>query len=200
MWSQGVAIRPVPAHAVVESRTIDVVRAGFAEDDAASQRRLDEAFTRFASTQPALSQRLEDALERRGLDETARTLGYFLGVCVWLVFDRQFESRLSRVDETAVRAAHASLDLESELRANATDAPHNASALDADDVIAREQPALMAFVHEHVDVALDTASGRSIDVDDVYSIYRVVLVELLSLSHAVAPHPGTPARRAEVMA
>jgi hypothetical protein len=195
MWSRGVAIRPVPSHAVIDQRTVDGVRDAFADDDDEAQQKLDDAFARFEATQPALSARLEDALERRSMDETARTLGYFLGVCVWLAFDKQFEGRVGRVDEIAVRAESDALDLESELRA-----AQPGDALDSDDVITREQPALMAFIQEHIDVALEGGAVRDVDVDDVYEIYRVVLVELLSLSHAVAPHPGAPARRGEVLA
>jgi hypothetical protein len=196
MWTHGVAIRPVPPYAVVEPRTVEAVREGFADDDEDAQRKLDEAFARFETTQPALCSRLEDALERRGLDETARTLGYFLGVCVWLAFDRQFGGRLGRVDETAARAAAAALDLESEIRA-----AHPESALETEDVVASEQPALMDLIHDHMDVALETRGrGGDVDVDDVQAIYRVVLVELLSLSQAVAPSPGAPARRSEVLA
>ena len=190
MWTSGIAMRPVPAHAVIDARTVDSVRDSLEDEDDAAQKRLDDAFSRFEATQPALSARLEDALERRSLDETARTLGYFLGVCVWLAFDKQFGNRVMRVDEMAIRAASDALDLESELRAS-----RPGDALEADDVVAREQPALMAFVHEHVDVALGPA-----DVDDVYGIYRIVLVQLMSLSHAVAPHPGAPARRGELLA
>jgi len=198
MWSRGVAIRPVPSHAVIDARTIDGVREAFEADDDDAQRKLDDAFSRFEATQPALSARLEDALEKRGLDETARTLGYFLGVCVWLAFDRQFGGRLGRVDDVAVRAETDALELEAELRSQETMAR---DAFDAEDVVAREQPALMEFIHEHIDVALDSESfATKGDVDDVHAIYRVVLVELLSLSHAVAPHPGAPARRGEVLA
>lgn len=194
MWSRGVAIRPVPAHAVIDARTVDGVREAFDADDDDAQQKLDDAFTRFEATQPALSGRLEDALEKRSLDETARTLGYFLGVCVWLAFDRQFGGRLGRVDDIAVRAETDALELESELR-------EAGDALDAEDVVTREQPALMEFIHEHVDVALENeAFATKGDVDHVHAIYRVVLVELLSLSHAVAPHPGAPARRGEVLA
>ncbi len=194
MWSRGVAIRPVPAHAVIDARTVEGVRGAFEADDDDAQQKLDDAFSRFEATQPALSARLEDALEKRGLDETARTLGYFLGVCVWLAFDRQFGGRLGRVDDVAVRAETDALDLESELRAAG-------DALDAEDVVTREQPALMEFIHEHIDVALENESfATKGDVDDVHTIYRVVLVELLSLSHAVTPHPGAPARRGEVLA
>jgi hypothetical protein len=190
MWSRGVAIRPVPSHAVIEARTVEAVREAFEADDDDAQQKLDDAFSRFEATQPALSARLEDALERRGLDETARTLGYFLGVCVWLAFDKQFGAQLGRVDEVAVRAEADALELEGEIRT-----PND--ALDAEDIVAREQPALMEFVHEHIDVGLENEPA---DVDDVHAIYRIVLVELLSLSHAVAPHPGVPARRSEVLA
>jgi len=207
MWSRGVAIRPVPSHAVVEPRTVEGVREAFEADDDDAQRKLDDAFSRFEATQPALSARLEDALEKRGLDETARTLGYFLGVCVWLAFDRQFGGRLGRVDDVAVRAETDALELEAELRASGDSlaselrGPAVGGSLDAEDVVSREQPALMEFIHEHIDVALDSESfATKGDVDDVHAIYRVVLVELLSLSHAVAPHPGAPARRGEVLA
>ncbi|HEY1955796.1 MAG TPA: hypothetical protein VGH28_09285, partial [Polyangiaceae bacterium] len=129
----------------------------------------------------------------RGLDDTARTLGYFLGVSIWLAFDKQFEGRLGRVDETAARAAAASLELESELRAAQPSGP-----IEAEDVVAREQPALMELIHDHVDVAVETKNG--VDVDDVYAIYRVLLAQVLSLSHAVAPSPGAATRAGEVLA
>lgn len=195
MWTHGAAIRPVPPWAVVDARTIEAVRDAFADedDDESAQRKLDEAFGRFESTQPALSARLEDALEKQGLDETARTLGYFLGVCVWLAFNRQFSGRLGRVDETAIRAAAAAFELETELRASNAE-----GGLEAEDIVAREQPALMDLIHDHVDVALPKSGA--VDVDDVYAIYRVVLIQLLSLSYAVAPSPGASARRGEVLA
>ncbi len=223
MWTSGIAIRPVPPYAVIDARTVESVRDALTpeDDEDETEKNLDDAFGRFEATQPALSARLEDALERRSLDETARTLGYFLGVSVWLAFDKQFGNRLMRVDETMIRAASDSLDLESEVRAS-----RPGDALEADDVVAREQPALMEFIHEHVDVALERprrghdekprrghdekprrghdekprVDAVDADVDDVYGIYRIVLVELLSLSHAVAPHPGTPIRRGEVLA
>jgi hypothetical protein len=189
----------VPPYAVIDARTVEAVRDALTpeDDEDETEKNLDDAFGRFEATQPALSARLEDALERRSLDETARTLGYFLGVSVWLAFDKQFGNRVMRVDETMIRAASDALDLESELRAS-----RPGDALEADDVVAREQPALMEFVHEHVDVALDEPNqvAGDADVDDVYGIYRIVLIELLSLSHAVAPHPGTPIRRGEVLA
>ena len=193
MWTHGVAIRPVPAHAVIDEHTIDLVRDSFSGDDDGAQKRLDDAFARFEATQPELAARLSDALEER-LDETALALGYFLGIAIWLSFEQQFGQRLRRVDATGLRAVQDALDLEAQLRADRPGEP-----LDVEDVIAREQPALMAFVNEHVETALD-GGGRPIDVDDVYTMYRTMLVELLCLSHAVAPHPGAKTRSSEVLA
>jgi hypothetical protein len=203
MWTSGIAIRPVPPFAVVDARTIARVREKLTPDDdddeQITERHLDDAFARFEASQPALSARLEDALERRSLDETARMLGYFLGVSVWLAFDQQFGNRLLRVDETAIRATCDALDLETELRAERT-----ADALEVDDVVAREQPALMEFVRDHLDIALASEKAHSTsddpDVGDVYAIYLLVIVEILTLSHAVSPHPGAPVRRGELLA
>lgn len=61
-----------------------------------------------------------------------------------------------------------------------------AEAVDSDDVVAMEQPHMLAFVHEHLDAALE-ANASEVDVDDVHAIYRVVLVEVLALSYAVRP-------------
>ena len=183
----------MPPHAVIDPHTIDVVREGFSGDDDDAQKRLDEAFARFEVTQPDLAARLGEALEER-LDETALALGYFLGIAIWLSFEHQFGSRLRRVDATALRAAQDALDLEGELRAG-----HPGEPLDVEDVVAREQPALMAFVNEHVETALE-GGERTVDVDDVYKMYGTMLVELLCLSHAVAPHPGATVRSTEVLA
>lgn len=193
MWTHGVAIRPVPAHAVIAEHTIDLVRDSFSGDDDDAQKRLDDAFSRFEATQPELAARLSDVLEER-LDETALALGYFLGIAIWLSFEQQFGPRLRRVDATGVRAAQDALELEAQLRADRPGEP-----LDVEDVVAREQPALMAFVNEHVETALE-GGDRAIDVDDVYKMYRTMLVELLCLSHAVAPLPGTKTRSSEVLA
>ncbi len=193
VWTRGVAIRPVPPHAVIDPHTIDLVRDSFAGEDDDAHKKLDEAFARFEQTQPDLAARLSEVLEER-LDETALALGYFLGIAIWLSFEQQFGTRLRPVDATTLRATEDALDLEAELRAG-----HPGEPLDVEDIVAREQPALMAFVNEHVETALDGAD-RSIDVDDVYKMYGTMLVELLCLSHAVAPHPGASVRSSEVLA
>jgi hypothetical protein len=54
-------------------------------------------------------------------------------------------------------------------------------------------------VHEHVDVTLE-AHAQDIDVDDVHSVYRVVLIELLALSYAVQRPAGFPVSKIELLA
>jgi len=202
VWARGAAIRPVPSYAIVERRIIDLVEEDLTGDEEQAEARLDAAFSRFETTQPALADRLSSVLARP-LDETALALGYFLGIAIFLTFERQFGARLAAVDETALLATDEALALEEQLRAARTEEP-----VEVEDVIAQEQPAIMAFLHEHVEAALEAAEGpadtgapRDIDVDDVHVVYRTMLVITLCLSHAVAPQPGaTPRGSAELLA
>jgi hypothetical protein len=195
VWARGAAIRPVPSYAIVERRIIDLVEEDLTGDEEQAEARLDAAFVRFETTQPALAERLSSVLARP-LDETALALGYFLGIAIFLTFERQFGARLGAVDETALRATDEALNLEEQLRAARTEEP-----VEVEDVIAQEQPSIMAFLHEHVEAALeaaegaaDTAAPRDIDVDDVHVVYRTMLVITLCLSHAVEPQPGATQR------
>ena len=195
MWARGAAIRPVPSYAIVERRIIDLVEEDLTGDEDQAEARLDAAFVRFETTQPALAERLSSVLARP-LDETALALGYFLGIAIFLTFERQFGARLVAVDETALLATDEALNLEEQLRAAHTEEP-----VEVEDVIAQEQPAIMAFLHEHVEAALEASEGpaetgapRDIDVDDVHVVYRTMLILTLCLSHAVEPQPGAARR------
>jgi len=192
VWARGAAIRPVPSYAIVERRIIDLVEEDLTGDEEQAEARLDAAFVRFETTQPALAERLSSVLARP-LDETALALGYFLGIAIFLTFERQFGARLGAVDETALRATDEALNLEEQLRAARTEEP-----VEVEDVIAQEQPSIMAFLHEHVEAALeaaegpaDTAAPRDVDV---HVVYRTMLVITLCLSHAVEPQPGATQR------
>ncbi len=193
-WVRGAAIRPVPAYAVVPQATLALVERELARDEDAARSELDSAFHRFEETQPELAAKMGDVLAKP-MDETALALGYFLSIAVWLAFERAFPGRLVRVTADALLATEAALALEEELRASHADEP-----LELDDVVAMEQPAVLAFVNEHVDAALDpfgdgdadgTEDGPDVDVEDVHAVYRVVLVLTLSLSHAVAAADGS---------
>jgi hypothetical protein len=190
MWVRGAAIRPVPPYAVVGRDVLEFVEAELAEGGLGAKSELDDAFERFERTQPALAQAAAEILSRP-LDETALALGYFLTIAVWLSFERAFGERLAEVSEEALAAANAALDLEEQLRAS-----HSNEPLELEDVMAIEQPGVLAFVNEHLDAALEPPDdgAREVDVDDVHLVYRNVLVETLALSHAVTSTAGTQPR------
>ena len=194
MWVRGAAIRPVPSYAVVDRDVLDCVEDELASQGGTAKSELDDAFGRFERTQPALAAHVAQVLSRP-LDETALALGYFLTIAVWLSFERAFSSRLREVAESELEASEKALELEEELRAS-----HSNEPLDTDDVMAIEQPGILAFINEHVDAALEPtdADSRDVDVDDVHQVYRTVLVMTLALSHAVSPASG--ARPREMLA
>ncbi len=190
MWVRGAAIRPVPSYAVVDRDVLDHIEEELAENGLSPKSDLDDSFGRFERTQPALAARAATVLARP-LDETALALGYFLTIAVWMAFDRAFGSRLLEVSDEALEAANAALSLEEELRAKHAEEP-----LELEDVMAIEQPGVLGFVNEHVEAALEPTESepREVDVDDVHSVYRTVLVLTLALSHAVVPREGTRPR------
>jgi len=180
VWVRRAAIRPVPAYALVPLRALTTVEDELGEDDEQARARLDEAFSRFEATQPALAERISKTLNGP-LDETALALGYFLTLAIWLAFDRVHRGDLAEVTETALGGVEEALQLDEQIRLS-----DPAEAVDSDDVVAMEQPDVLSFVHEHLDAALE-ANADEVDVDDVHAIYHVVLVEVLALSYAVTP-------------
>lgn len=178
VWVRRAAIRPVPAFAQVPLHALTAVEDELGEDDEDARVRLDDAFSRFERTQPALADRISRTLSTP-LDETALALGYFLTLAIWLAFDRVFRGDLGEVTETALVGVEEELQLDEQIRLS-----DPAEAVDSDDVVAMEQPDVLAFVHEHLDAALE-ANAEDVDVEDVHSIYRVVLVEVLALSYVV---------------
>jgi hypothetical protein len=210
MWVRGAAIRPVPRYAVVDAATLDQIERELADDSPRAHGELDGAFARFESTQPYLADVLSQLLAKP-LDDTALALGYFLSIAIWLAFERTFgEARMREVSQDALEATEQAIKLEEELRAAHGDEP-----FDLDDVVSIEQPNVLAFVHEHVDAALDPAlreraaeaGGGSaeaekgdVDVDDVHSVYRAIVLLTLCLSHAVLPVDGASRGSRELMA
>jgi hypothetical protein len=161
------------------------------DDDARSQ--LDEAFERFERTQPALAAHVADALGQP-LDETALALGYFLALAVWLAFENTHGEHIDQVNDEQLSATEELLGLDEELRRS-----DSAESLDTDDVVAMEQPHVLEFVHEHVDATLE-AHAEQVDVDDVHTVYRIVLIEVLALSYAVHQPAGYPVSKTELLA
>lgn len=195
MWVRRAAIRPVPSYAQVPARVLASIEDQLAEDDDDSRKHLDEAFTRFEQTQPALAERISTVLASP-LDETALALGYFLTLAIWLAFDDVFGTDLEEVSDTALVSVEEGLSLDEQIRLS-----DPAEAVDSDDVVAMEQPDVLAFVQEHLDAALEAnANANEVDVDDVHTIYRVVLIEVLALSYAVRPPANWAALTSEFTA
>jgi hypothetical protein len=193
MWVRRAAIRPVPSYAKVAAPDVERVEDSLSGDDPESEERLTEALGRFETTQPALSSRVAHTLGHP-LDETALALGYFLSIAVWLTFETSFGARLGEVQESDLEASSQALALDEELRRDAPD-----EAVDTDDVVAMEQPAMVEFVREHVEVALE-AHADEVELDDVDAIYRLILLEIVALSHAVRPPERFPAHKTEWVA
>jgi hypothetical protein len=162
-------------------------------DDDQSRSRAREGFERFYAEQGSLARYLSDRLSL-SLDESALALGQMLTVAVFMAFESSPGTRLMCLTDDAVAAADAALGADEELRRS-----DPMDALDSEDIVAIEQPALVAFVNEHIGLTLEKHAG-SIDVDHVAVVFRAILVEILALSHAVLPPPGYPAAQAEPMA
>ncbi len=201
MWVKTAAIRPVPAYAQIPGDVLDEVETwlGGADDEEldvdedASEHRLNDVFERFEREQPVLARRIGNRLARTS-DEVALALGYFLCLSVWLAFDRHFGERVGLVGDTALDSVDEALHLDEELRGS-----DPSEALDSDDVVGMEQPYVIAYISEHVEAALEVHAAE-VDVDAVHATYRLVLVELLALSYAVAPPAGNVVNNDEIFA
>ncbi len=193
MWVRKSSIRPVPPFARIDAHTLDAVRSILLSDEDETQQILDDAFERFDVSQEALSRQLGVVLARP-LGRTALALGYFLCLSVWMAFDRCHGGFLNAVSEEELGATEALLSLDENLRKNDPQ-----EHLETDDVIAMEQPALVRFIHQHLEATLDV-HGDAVELEELQSIYRMVLVEMLALSYAVRAPLGFPVSKTEVLA
>ena len=185
MWVRRSAIRPIPRHARVPQSTLSSVEASFSAADERARQAAQAGLERLRSEQPALYDYLRAQLPE-SLDETALALGHMLVVSVFLAFASFAGDALQRLSVDAVAAADLALETDEDLRRSDPQDP-----LDSEDIIAVEQPALIAFINEHIERTLHRHAG-SVDVDDVAMVFRTILVVIVALSHAVAPPPGYP--------
>lgn len=188
-------MRPVPPYAIVDRTVLERIEQELSNAGDRADAILDASFDRFEERQPELADHVASVLDRP-LDETATALGSFLSIVIFMAFERAFGTRLTEVTEDALRATVDALALEEELRARAPSEP-----LDLEDVIAQEQPGIMAFVHVHLEAALDDAgSDHDVDVDDVHLVYQTMLVLTLALSHSVVPDERSVKDTTELLA
>lgn len=181
-WSARSALPPIPSHAVVNQAAVEAAERTFSDSDDL-ETSIDDAFSRFDDEQPALAAFLIGEFEAQR-DETAQALGYFLSVCVHEAFRRAFGERLGAADASAVELTRASLELDESMRREDAAEP-----FESDDVVAMQQPHVMAFVREQIDSVLSPDDEqdveRDVDVDSVSAVYHALLVCILALSRAV---------------
>lgn len=177
------ALRPVPKYAIVGEEAIEAVEQSLEHDEEDLQDALDTGYRDLDRRQPVLATWLAEELSHRS-DEMAQSLGYFLAVTVFMAFREAFPRRLGQVDEGALRIALETLEADEELRAE-----DPLEVLDSDDVVALTQPALLDWVQHHLQEALEQA-GDEADLEDLDRVYRAILVEVITLSHAVQAPPG----------
>jgi len=180
VWVRSAAIRPVPVYAQLSEIALGRVEDDLGGDEEETESRLNDMFEAFEEEQTELAEHVGRVLSRSH-DELAIALGYFLCLAVWQAFRSEFMGKLRPIDATAIRSVEEALALDEQLRGE-----DPTEALDSDDVVAMEQPHVLQFVHEHIDAALEVHAA-SVDVDDVHAIYKLILVETLALSYAVAP-------------
>jgi hypothetical protein len=229
MWLRGAAIRPVPGYAVVTAQCLDRVERELASDAPRSRDQIDSAFARFESTQPELAQAVSDVLSQ-SRDDTALALGYFLSIAIWLAFDTTFgQKRLREASREAIDATDAAIDLEEELRAAHGGQPldlddivsvaqpgvfafvhrHVDSALtssfrDGPDTCGGRRDAHACKERAESDDASSEPEARQAtsgtNADDIRAVYRVIVLLVLCLSHAVVPVEGAAHWNQELLA
>jgi hypothetical protein len=193
MWVRTAAIRPVPPHALIPAEALEEFEEWLGDDELVTEQRLNDVFERLEQEQPALARRIGDRLARVR-DEVALALGYYLCLTIWRVFDLRFAGELGTITETALDSVDEALRLDEQLRG-----ADPAEAVDSDDVVAMEQPHILCFVSQHIDAALDVHAVTA-DVDAVHAVYRLVLVQVLALSYAVAAPEASLTTTTEIYA
>ena len=186
MWVRRAAIRPIPALARIEESVLEALEREVSADldaEGATSQLFDAALERFEQEQPVLFGHLDDALTRTK-SEPALGFGYFLILSTYLAFERAFGGSLEEISALNIESVEASLGLDEEIRM-----ADPAEVVESDDVIAMDQPYLLAFIQDHVEAALE-AHANVVDVDEVHRVYRAVLVEVLCLSYAVQSPGG----------
>ncbi len=183
----------MPSYARVPSHALEHVRRQLVLEGDEAHDRLDEAFEDFEEEQPILASLVGQILSRP-LSEPAMALGFFLSVSIWLAFDHTHGSAVQCVGAEELYSTQELVSLDESLRVGESQEP-----LETADVISMEQPALVEFVHEHMEATLDMRD-TDITASELSLIYRTVLVEILALSYAVAAPVGFPVSKFEVLA
>lgn len=193
MWVRKSSIRQVPTYARIGSGVLDRVRNQLFVQSEESEETLDQAFEEFELAQPLVYAHISGVLDGP-LGETARALGYFLSLAIWLSFQEGHGRAMKTVTRDELIATSELLAFDSQMRQ-----ADGGESLETDDVIAMEQPDLMHFIHEQIEATLD-GPNEEMESDHLQAIYQMTLIELLSLSYAVQAPAGFPLSKSEAQA
>ena len=142
-------------------------------------------FARFHGLQPFLEQRITQRLAAP-LDDLARGFGAELALITFLAFEHAFGDRLRTVSQQDWDRAEQLWNADELLRKNDPSA-----CFESDDVVAMHQPELTSFARSVLDETI-AENGEALDLDDMDTAYRLVLIEVLALSYAVEPPRTAP--------
>ena len=181
MWTRGAAIKPVPRYAVVSQALLDQIEDQEDWDDASG---IAERLARLPVRQPDI---YADVIDRKNarIDDIAKSFHHSVTSRLVQIFDAAFPDRVLAVPTQELRVIEESLVIEEELRAE-----HPEEPFELDDVVSREQPAVVTFLQRVLEETLEEVSDRDVDLDDVHVVYRKILGYVLALSHAVKAPPG----------
>lgn len=180
MFVQEVALGRMPTHALVEDAAIARILKRMAGDGPTLQRELDRGFRAMELRQPALSAFLADELAHVS-EPAVQTLSYFLFVVIHEAFVEAFASRLGVVSEPELRGLVRRLITDGELRSSG-----QLGDSYSEDLVALGQPALVRLVRQEVHRVVEEAEERP-GWQQAEPLYEAILLEILALSHAVAP-------------
>lgn len=165
------AIEPIPAFAIVDDSALRTVLQRVTRGES-MRRELDAAFRQLETRQPALAELMAGELAE--LDGPAeQAIGYFLFLTIYMTFEQAFGARLGTVTHTQLDATFERLLTDSEVREGCV------WGTCTEDAVALGQPALMGLVDRELE--------RAGNIEALHPMVEALLVEVVSLSHSVAP-------------
>jgi hypothetical protein len=180
MFVQAVALPPVPAFARVAPAVLTSVLSRMLGDPDRFTKVLDDGFRRMECAQPVLAEYVSNELS---LVEAPRlsAAAYFLAVLVHQAFEEAFGDRVGCVQESDMRQTLDRLVTDGVLRMQSADRVSY-----SEDAIALGQPAVVSLLRSELDRIVEESpdEARAVGID---TLYEMLLVQLLALTHAVAP-------------
>lgn len=171
------ALPPIPKEAEIPEHVVLNVSAGLMPNGPSLRRLLDDAFARMERKQPVMAGRVTAWAEGVGGDP--QSIGYFLLVTCFLMFDEAFPRALMPVSPAALSTWRISIDEDERMRPDVM----------PEDLLWHAQPHLMAFLEDHLRTMQSGLEDGPLSPDLVAAVLRSLHDELLlwvtAFSHAV---------------